>query len=201
MHQALNDEPATATALPPYSGEDAVCAKCSYMDGIFTAFRPACARFGLEERNGVTGYRGPLPERLERSCGRCDYTWDEALDPADPEVRPATVLDVAYALERSHDGWALEISPGLTEHIARVLLEMTQILVRVDHPVWQPAPPRAPLLAPPAVPAPSDAQAFFLPGDAPPAPSSQQPQQPGSPQSAAPTTTQTGPLIPPGGEG
>ncbi|MFD5788635.1 hypothetical protein ACFWH1_18680 [Streptomyces sp. NPDC127037] len=32
--------------------------------------------------NGRTEMRGPLPERLERQCERCDYQWDEALNPS-----------------------------------------------------------------------------------------------------------------------
>ncbi|MFD3844761.1 hypothetical protein ACFWVB_02575 [Streptomyces microflavus] len=197
MTQALTAEPATVTPLPPYSSPDVKCAKCSNQ-GAFTKYRDALGRPFLEEHNGTTVYRGPLPERLERACERCDYTWDEALQPAVPELRPATIADVVHALEQSHSGWALNISPGLTEHMADALLAMLQIDVRTDHPVWQPAPAQPPLLAP--VPGARntdpEAVAVFVPG----------PQQPGLPTNwvadnrPAPTTSQTGPLLPPGGE-
>jgi hypothetical protein len=60
--------------LPPFSGDDAVCAKCSNV-GAFTEHKaegePRPGNFvGLGE-----------PERLERRCARCDYVWDEALNP------------------------------------------------------------------------------------------------------------------------
>ncbi|WP_371799101.1 hypothetical protein OG963_14870 [Streptomyces sp. NBC_01707] len=129
--------------LPPYSGEEAVCVKCANPEA-YTRYRPACSR-GMEEHNGRLR-RGPLPERLERCCQRCDYTWDEALQPA-PGVRPATLAELAWALGQAHRPYALDLSPGCAEHMAHRLLEMTHVLVRADHPAWQPT---KPLLVPPA---------------------------------------------------
>lgn len=56
--------------LPPYSGEDAQCVKCSNT-GAFTEWRPA-------ESLGTTVLKA---EHLRRQCTRCDYRWDEALNP------------------------------------------------------------------------------------------------------------------------
>ncbi|MFD9422227.1 MULTISPECIES: hypothetical protein [unclassified Streptomyces] len=67
--------PDQAAALPPFSGDDVECVKCSYTEA-FTRYRPAS--WCLEEHNGRPR-TGPLPERLERACARCDFTWDEAL--------------------------------------------------------------------------------------------------------------------------
>lgn len=63
--------------LPPYSGEETTCVKCQY-PAAFTRYRPASGP-GVVEFNGVTQWRGPFPERLERTCARCDFQWDEAL--------------------------------------------------------------------------------------------------------------------------
>lgn len=51
--------------LPPYSGEDALCPKCSNI-GAYTEWQ--------EVRLAAT-------ECLRRRCHRCDYTWNEALNP------------------------------------------------------------------------------------------------------------------------
>ncbi|MFJ5890358.1 hypothetical protein [Streptomyces californicus] len=99
----------------------------------------------LEDFNGKPR-RGPLPERLERECVRCDFAWDEALRPPGraAEAQPATVEDLAYALARSHEGQALDLSPGCAEHMARQLLDMLSVTLRLGHPVWR-APQAAPL--------------------------------------------------------
>ena len=60
--------------LPPFSGDDTVCPKCSNQ-GAFTEYRAAG-----EPSTGSFVEMG-LPERLERRCGRCDFVWDEALNP------------------------------------------------------------------------------------------------------------------------
>ncbi|MEU0671333.1 hypothetical protein ABZ330_00275 [Streptomyces sp. NPDC006172] len=64
----------TPESLPPFSGDDAKCPKCSN-EGAFTEHKKA----GVPRSDGYGGMR--LPERLERRCGRCDFTWDEALNP------------------------------------------------------------------------------------------------------------------------
>ncbi|WTW95451.1 hypothetical protein OG216_19610 [Streptomycetaceae bacterium NBC_01309] len=68
-----------AVWLPAFSADDAVCAKCSHTEAL-TTYRPAQPQ-RLSEFNGRAELRGPLPERLERQCQRCDFTWDEALHP------------------------------------------------------------------------------------------------------------------------
>lgn len=138
--------------LPPYSGDDAECVKCSNGEA-FTRYRPAIGRH-MADRNGVTAPRGPLPERLQRDCQRCDFSWDEALDPA-PGVRAATAGDVAHALEHTCRGYAVDLHPDLADHMAGVLLEMLHVHVRPDHPGWKHGP--AQLLVPPAAPVPVDA--------------------------------------------
>ncbi|WP_228994734.1 hypothetical protein [Streptomyces sp. DH8] len=127
--------PDQAAVLPPFTGDDAVCPKCSHFE-TFTRYRPAKSMI-VEDFNGEPR-RGPLPERLERECARCDFAWDEALlPPAEAaDAPPATVEDLAYALARSHDGRALDLSPGCAEHMARQLLAMLTVTLRLDHPVW-----------------------------------------------------------------
>ena len=61
--------------LAPFSGDDAVCVKCSNT-GAYTEWKEA-------EMLGPS-YR--QRERLRRRCARCDYEWDEALNP--PEAAP-----------------------------------------------------------------------------------------------------------------
>ncbi|MFD3978326.1 hypothetical protein ACFWR6_07035 [Streptomyces griseus] len=135
--------------LPPFTGDDAVCPKCSHFE-MLTRYRPAKSSQVVEEFNGKPR-RGPLPERLERECGRCDFAWDEALlSPAVAAATPpATVEDLAYALAHSHNGWALDLSPECAEHMARQLLDMLDIVIRPDHQVWH-RPLTGPLLVPPA---------------------------------------------------
>lgn len=63
--------------LPPFSGDDTVCRKCSHA-GAETRYR---ARGEVPEREEGTQSFGDIwPERLERECGRCRYQWDEALN-------------------------------------------------------------------------------------------------------------------------
>ncbi|MEU4256295.1 hypothetical protein AB0B42_00555 [Streptomyces fradiae] len=56
--------------LPPYSGDDAECPKCSNL-GAYTAWQPA-------EKLG--GHQ-LTEEHLRRECKRCNYRWKEALNP------------------------------------------------------------------------------------------------------------------------
>lgn len=59
--------------LPPYSGDDALCPKCSNV-GAQTEWREA-------SRMGVTVL---TPECLRRCCNCCDFEWDEAVNPPAP---------------------------------------------------------------------------------------------------------------------
>lgn len=139
-----------AESLPPYSGDDTTCVMCSHPAAL-TAYRPACTRTTVEF-NGRSTPRGPLPERLERSCQRCDYKWDEALNPAtDTGARPAGVLDLALALQHAHQGWALDLPPEVAEHLAVALLGMFHIHVRPGQPVWMQPAPRPFVALPPDV--------------------------------------------------
>lgn len=117
--------------LPPFSGDETECTMCSN-PLAYTVYRQAISRV-IEEYNGRLERRGPLPARLERRCQRCDYQWDEALNPV-PGVRLATVAEVAYALEQSYTGWAPDLSPKCVRHMAARLTETLHILVRHDHP-------------------------------------------------------------------
>ncbi|WP_434593404.1 hypothetical protein [Streptomyces sp. A5-4] len=149
MTQTDTTGPATAeqpaVQLPPFSGDETVCAMCSNLEA-FTAYRPACLDV-IEEFNNRLVRRGPLPKRLERRCQRCDFQWDEALNPA-PGVRIASVHEIAYALEQSHAGWALDLSPECAQYMAHRLTEMLHLLVRLDHPMWLPRPTRPLLVTP-----------------------------------------------------
>jgi hypothetical protein len=60
--------------LPPFSGDDTTCCKCSN-EGALTRYiaenQPSCGlRVGLGR-----------PQRLERRCTRCGFEWDEAINP------------------------------------------------------------------------------------------------------------------------
>lgn len=63
--------------LPPFSGDNTVCPKCSH-NQAYTEHKPA----GEPSSGRFSGIGEP--ERLERRCARCDYTWDEALNPPTP---------------------------------------------------------------------------------------------------------------------
>lgn len=69
---------AEAEQLPPFSGGNPLCRKCSHGDA-YTDYRAA----GEPSSNEPPRW-GPSPkgERLERRCGRCSFIWDEALVPA-----------------------------------------------------------------------------------------------------------------------
>lgn len=72
------------TTLPPYSGPNPTCPKCSHEEAL-TEYRA----YGECIHDGTTGSIGLQPnERLHRECLRCSYAWDEALNPApDPAQR------------------------------------------------------------------------------------------------------------------
>lgn len=63
--------------LPPFSGDDTTCLKCSNI-GAFTRHRKAGEHGSDEHTTFRPSERG---ERLERACARCEYVWDEALNP------------------------------------------------------------------------------------------------------------------------
>jgi DNA-directed RNA polymerase subunit M/transcription elongation factor TFIIS len=65
--------------LPPFSGDTPTCAKCGHKEAS-TRFRSARPRAIWHDWNDATIMRGPLPERLERECDRCEFQWDEALN-------------------------------------------------------------------------------------------------------------------------
>ncbi|GGZ23722.1 hypothetical protein GCM10010387_16170 [Streptomyces inusitatus] len=139
MADTASVPPPDFAPLPPFSGDDTVCVMCSHPEA-FTVFRPSVARLLVEEYNGRTERRGPLPARLERQCQRCDYQWDEALNPS-LGPRPATLDDIALALQHAHQGWALDLSPECAEHMAEALLRMFHLHVRPDHLLWAQGPP------------------------------------------------------------
>lgn len=60
--------------LPPFSGDHPTCPKCS-AGQAFTEYKT--------ERDPRTGnaINGLGQERLERRCARCDFIWDEAVNP------------------------------------------------------------------------------------------------------------------------
>lgn len=74
---ALPPGPLPDEQLPPYSGDDTVCAKCGFV-GASTRYRGAGERGALESKPRRLSTTG---ERLERECVRCGYAWDEAVAP------------------------------------------------------------------------------------------------------------------------
>ncbi|MFZ4266549.1 hypothetical protein [Streptomyces arboris] len=142
--------------LPPYSGEDALCAMCSH-DLAYTYFRAERVRV-QREFNGRLERHHVFPARLERQCKRCEYQWDEALNPPPgPEpARPATLADLVDAIGISCQGYAADLHPQLAEHMAGILLDLLFVDVRTDHPAWTKPARSRPLLAPPAAPADPD---------------------------------------------
>lgn len=63
--------------LPPYSGPNTVCPKCSH-DEALTEYRA----HGECVHGDLIGSIGFQPnERLHRECMRCSYAWDEQLNP------------------------------------------------------------------------------------------------------------------------
>ncbi|MFJ3100324.1 hypothetical protein [Streptomyces sp. NPDC086835] len=112
--QAASD----GTELPPYSGPDTLCPKCSH-DQAITRYR-AEGEHGTDEHSPFG--RSRRGERLERQCWSCDYVWDEALNPPAGDPRLIDVPTLARALQEAHAGWALDLSPECAEHMARQLL-------------------------------------------------------------------------------
>ncbi|MGA5202744.1 hypothetical protein [Streptomyces variegatus] len=133
------------TVLPPFTGTDRVCAKCRYLEA-FTRYRPPLSDRTREEFNGSMR-RGPLPERLERTCARCDFAWDEALPVDDHADGGLSVDHLVHALDNSTP-YPVELDPALLAHMATKLLEMVVALPVRDHPVWQPEEEPPPAVAP-----------------------------------------------------
>lgn len=69
LRKLINDSPSgrSAPGLPPFSGDDPKCPKCSHYDAT-TTHVPTGAR----TPEGCTG------ECLQRECDRCGYAWAEA---------------------------------------------------------------------------------------------------------------------------
>ncbi|MGW5636446.1 hypothetical protein [Streptomyces sp. NPDC003832] len=61
--------------LPPFSGDETKCVKCGNV-GAYTNYR----KKGEPSPGRIAVGAGP-PERLDRVCARCDYTWPEACVP------------------------------------------------------------------------------------------------------------------------
>lgn len=87
--------------LPPFSGEEPTCPKCGHT-GASTRYRAARPRMLWDPWNDQSVMRGPLPERLQRECDRCQFCWDEALQPAH-DAGP-TVAEAAANDRRWWDG-------------------------------------------------------------------------------------------------
>lgn len=138
--------------LPPYTGNTAVCLKCCWADAL-TTYRTTLP-YQRTTWNGLDIWRGPLPERLERQCGRCDFQWDEALaspaadiDPllADPDTIPVPLLitppvlppgmeeDVLAMLERCPE--ADHLSPAQRSDLAARFIAQADVYLR---PVGEP---------------------------------------------------------------
>lgn len=118
--------------LPPHSGEETACSKCSN-SGAYTRYRPAQALMLVTEWNGQLERRGPLTERLERECKNCDFKWDEALCPPGCGM---TVEALAHAVDNATP-YPVELHPEVCTYIARYLLDCLHVSARPDHPLWQ----------------------------------------------------------------
>ncbi|WP_055693244.1 hypothetical protein [Streptomyces prasinopilosus] len=62
--------------LPPFSGNETACPKCSY-DQAYTEHKVKAE----PRTDSELPWNSDFPERLERRCARCDFIWDEALNP------------------------------------------------------------------------------------------------------------------------
>lgn len=84
MNQPDVDE--TQQEYPPFSGSAPVCVKCRYYnDGDATAYVSYLACGLCDHLSGmVLGQQ--MNERLHRTCGRCGFTWDEAVCTPDRTV-------------------------------------------------------------------------------------------------------------------
>jgi thymidine kinase len=64
--------------LPPFSGDEPTCTKCGHIGAstLYLAHGECIHDPGPEISIGYEAN-----ERLHRECRRCDYAWDEALNP------------------------------------------------------------------------------------------------------------------------
>lgn len=76
----MTTTPTADAKLPPFSGDNPLCGKCSFVDA-YTDYRAAGEHSTNEPRTRGASSKG---ERLERRCGRCGHIWDEALLPPTP---------------------------------------------------------------------------------------------------------------------
>lgn len=140
MDQSTNTGPAThfhrngqdGGILPPYSGEETACSKCSNSEA-YTRYRPVQTLMLVAEWNGQPERRGPLPERLERECKNCDFKWDEDLCPPGCGM---TVEALAHAIDNATP-YPVELAPEVCTYVARYLLDCLHVSARTDHALWQ----------------------------------------------------------------
>ncbi|MFD8509652.1 hypothetical protein ACFV27_00700 [Streptomyces antimycoticus] len=125
----------TEVVLPPFSGDETVCAKCRNLEATVT-YRQPLGR-GLMDRFNGHLRRTTLPERLERQCTRCDYQWDEALPVDDHADGGLTVEQVAHTLDDTTP-YPIEIRVDILRWMAARLLERVVVFPVPDHPLWQP---------------------------------------------------------------
>lgn len=121
--------------LPPFTGNAALCPKCGY-EFVSTGYRRALSATTML-RTGGRLVRGPLPERQERDCDRCHYTWDEAVAVGgEPELPvPLTARELAYALDNSTP-YPVELHPEVAAVMASNLTQMLSAYPRPGHVVW-----------------------------------------------------------------
>lgn len=118
--------------LPPYSGEETACPKCSHGEA-HTVYRSPLSGRLLRDWNDGAVQRGPLPERLERECRNCGFTWDESLCPPGCGM---TVEALAHAVDNATP-YPIDLAPEVCTFMARYLLECLHITARPEHPLWQ----------------------------------------------------------------
>ncbi len=117
--------------LPPFSGDDAECPKCLHPEAD-TEYRLSLPVRCLDAFNG-RHRPGPQPERLQRTCGRCGYQWDEALAVGEPGM---TVDALAHAVDNASP-YPYDLPREVCVFMARQLLEMCHVRARPDHALWR----------------------------------------------------------------
>lgn len=118
--------------LPPYSGRETTCPKCSHPEADTQHRAPVRRGTWDRDDNGVLRV-GPLPERLERRCENCGFAWDEDLCPPGCGM---TVEALAHAIDNATP-YPIELAPEVCTYAARYLLECLHITARPEHPLWQ----------------------------------------------------------------
>jgi hypothetical protein len=97
---AAPSPPADLGVLPPYSGRETTCIKCSHTEAD-TQHKPPVRRGAWDYDGSGQLQIGPLPERLERRCENCGFTWNEALCP--PTAPPPGTCEVPHATDAEED--------------------------------------------------------------------------------------------------